>query len=503
MKGDRIVLYGRSAVGLGQLKRMLILAEALREERPDVTVLIATGSAAAHWLRWPAGVDYIKLPSLARLGDDAFGSRAPAVPVETMWALRRDILLATLEHLRPQIFVVDTFPADPDVLPVLRHLRQTRAATRIVLGLRDVVWEPELVRRLWAEHGVYGALEELYDCILVYGDQTTYDVVRESGMSAAAAAKSSYLGYVSRPPAVAPRPPRPRVVVTVGAGHDGIGLLDAVVAALRDVPDALGHDWLLVTGPLMPAAERNRLTAAASARVEVVEFVANLGDEIAGAAAIVAMGGYNTMTEILAARRPALIVPRVKPLREQLIRAEALAARGLVRLLHPDELSPGRLLAEIRALLAEPPREGSGRYAWRRGVRPGRLPVCWTNWLKPRRVGRPCRSSVEPTRSARWPWSAIRRRARPGGTRRPGSERSDHGSGRGGRRDRQGEDHRRAKRRPTTIGSTARQRWRRRVAPPPPRPGSVGPKVFRPPARPLEKRRRRSQVLFREQTTVV
>jgi len=342
-------------VGLGRLQRVLILAGALREKRPDVTVFIATGSAVAHWLPWPEGVDYVKLPSLEWSGADAFGSRAASVPVGTVGALSRDILLATIEHLQPHVFIADTFPADPNIVPILRHLRQTRT-TRTVLGLRDIVGETELVRRSWAEDGVYSALDELYDRILVYGDPTVHDVVRESGMSAAAAAKASYLGYVSRTRLVEPRPVQPRVLVTVGGGRDGFRLLDTAATALRDVPDALGHEWLLVTGPLMPAAERKRLTAAATARVGVVEFVPDLAGEITTAAAIVAMGGYNTVTEILAARRPALIVPRLGRRGEQLVRAEALAARGLVRWLHPDQLTPPRLLAEIRALLAEPPR---------------------------------------------------------------------------------------------------------------------------------------------------
>ena len=44
---------------------------------------------------------------------------------------------------------------------------------------------------------------------------------------------------------------------------------------------------------------------------------------IAGAKAVVAMGGYNTYCEILSFDKPALIVPRVAPREEQLIRARA------------------------------------------------------------------------------------------------------------------------------------------------------------------------------------
>jgi predicted glycosyltransferase len=54
---------------------------------------------------------------------------------------------------------------------------------------------------------------------------------------------------------------------------------------------------------------------------------------------IVAMGGYNTICEVLSFRKPALIVPRVEPRREQLIRAQRLESLGLVEMLHPADLT--------------------------------------------------------------------------------------------------------------------------------------------------------------------
>ena len=51
------------------------------------------------------------------------------------------------------------------------------------------------------------------------------------------------------------------------------------------------------------------------------------------------MGGYNTSCEILACGRRALIVPRIIPRREQLIRAQRLSELGAVDVLHPQALS--------------------------------------------------------------------------------------------------------------------------------------------------------------------
>jgi predicted glycosyltransferase len=55
------------------------------------------------------------------------------------------------------------------------------------------------------------------------------------------------------------------------------------------------------------------------------------------------MGGYNSVCEVLAAEKRALIVPRVAPRTEQLIRAERLQQLGVVEMLHPSLLSPDAL----------------------------------------------------------------------------------------------------------------------------------------------------------------
>jgi predicted glycosyltransferase len=109
---------------------------------------------------------------------------------------------------------------------------------------------------------------------------------------------------------------------------------------------------VIVTGPLMdPAVQaRLQLATANNPRLRVLTYVAEPTRLIAQADRVVAMGGYNTVAELLSFERHSLIVPRVQPRREQLIRAERLAAAGLVDLLHPEHLSP----AALSAWLAKP-----------------------------------------------------------------------------------------------------------------------------------------------------
>src|SRR5215211_6718151 len=115
----------------------------------------------------------------------------------------------------------------------------------------------------------------------------------------------------------------------------------------------------------MPAAKREQLRELLppDGSIRLLDAVVDLVDYVAAADVVVAQAGYNTVCEILSFARPAVLIPRTTANNpEQLPRAEALAQRGLARLIRPEELTPERLLGAIDELLADPdlPRPASG-----------------------------------------------------------------------------------------------------------------------------------------------
>jgi predicted glycosyltransferase len=72
------------------------------------------------------------------------------------------------------------------------------------------------------------------------------------------------------------------------------------------------------------------------------------------AAGVVCLGGYNTFCEILSLNKRSIIVPRVRPRAEQLLRAEAAHKLGLVEVLPPDRLTPETLTEAILRLPDQP-----------------------------------------------------------------------------------------------------------------------------------------------------
>src|SRR5437763_1101597 len=152
------------------------------------------------------------------------------------------------------------------------------------------------------------------------------------------------------------------------------------LAALKAQRVELGA--IVVTGPFMPAPLRAALEARATATCRVVTQADNL-QLFAAADAVVSMGGYNSVCEVLAAGRPLVVVPRATDKVEQEIRARLLAQHGLARCVHPRELNAGRLADALQWALSRDRAEHARRV---REVIPSfdgaaRLTAYLTRWL--------------------------------------------------------------------------------------------------------------------------
>ncbi len=59
------------------------------------------------------------------------------------------------------------------------------------------------------------------------------------------------------------------------------------------------------------------------------------------------MAGYNTISEILYLRKKALVIPRIWPRTEQLIRSRRLQELGLLQMIHPGNLDSSTLAKKM------------------------------------------------------------------------------------------------------------------------------------------------------------
>ncbi|MCC7054573.1 MAG: hypothetical protein IT355_14985 [Gemmatimonadaceae bacterium] len=360
----RIALYSHDTMGLGHMRRNLLLAEELAASPLRPNVLLLSGSREVTRFAVARGIDVISLPAIYKDSSATYHARSLEVPLEDVIALRAATILGALRAYEPDLFVVDNVPrgAVRELDPALAYLRR-RGRTRCVLGLRDILDDAQQVRKEWTRADNYTAVQRNFDTIWVYGDQSVADLSEEYSFPDDIAARIRYTGYLDQrarvasnaPVTAAERVDADTVLCMLGGGQDGLAL--AEVFARTSFPAPLCG--LLVTGPLMSPARREGLLQAASAnpRLQVVEFIGNPAAAIRAAHSVITMGGYNSVCDVLSTRTRALVVPRVVPRTEQFIRAERLAARGLVDMMHPDAVSAGAL----EAWLAQPVSRAASR----------------------------------------------------------------------------------------------------------------------------------------------
>jgi predicted glycosyltransferase len=114
--------------------------------------------------------------------------------------------------------------------------------------------------------------------------------------------------------------------------------------------------WRLLAGPNLPEPEFAALAAGLPAGVVLERYRPEFPQMLRRCRVSVSQAGYNTVLDILAARAAAVVVPFASGREtEQSLRAERLAARGVLELVPENQLSPERLARAIdHAISARP-----------------------------------------------------------------------------------------------------------------------------------------------------
>jgi len=368
MAAIRLLFYSHDTFGLGHFRRSLTIASHLRRHLPDASALIMTGLESAYAFETPSGIDFVKLPAVKKVGPDAYRSRHLRISFNRVRRLRETLIKAVAKSYDPHMLIVDNVPrgVDGELVPTIEFLRAYRPRTKVVLTLRDILDEPARIVPLWREWGVYDLLARCYDQIWVVGWKPLFDPTAHYEFPPAVARKTKFCGYVvqhaSPDAAAAVRRElglgdQPLTLVSAGGGGDGYPLLRLYADALGLSATDPGRSAVFL-GPDMPPLERNDLKQRLlplGRRVLVYDFRPDMVSFLPLASVTVSMAGYNTVAELVAHRRRALVVPRVYPRREQWLRARSLERLGLLRSIDLEGLTPAGLLEAIRAGLDRAP----------------------------------------------------------------------------------------------------------------------------------------------------
>ncbi|QDO88616.1 glycosyl transferase family 28 [Ornithinimicrobium ciconiae] len=344
----RVLLYSHDSVGLGHIRRNLALAHTLATEVPamtgrPVTGMLLTGVGHGTDLDVPTGFDVVLLPSICK-GESGYEPRHMQVPMDDLIGIRAQLVKGVVKGLNPDLIVVDrhAYGVNGELRKTLAKTRKKRPGTTIVLGLREVLDEPDVAAAEWARLEDLDRFRTIFDEIWVYGDPQVHDVRHTGEVPAELHDLIRYTGYLSNGRRWIPEADpteAPYVVSMSGGGSDGKGMLS--IAARATIP--AGHRHLVVAGPQMPAEDLATLQAQAAPGTRVVGSVPDGLATIRRASAVVSMAGYNTVNEVMSTDTPVLLVPRELPRQEQLIRALGLKAAGAVDMERLENLTAERL----------------------------------------------------------------------------------------------------------------------------------------------------------------
>jgi len=361
-RSKRILIYSHDSFGLGHLRRCREIAHTLVRDDKNISVLILSGSPIIGSFDFRSRVDFVRIPGVIKLRNGDYTSLTLHIDVEQTLKMRASIIEHTTKTFDPDLMIVDKEPLGlrGEIESTLAYLKEKRVPC--VLGLRDVMDEPELLAPEWERKNAVHALDAYYDAIWIYGLPQICDPLEGISLPPSVRRKMTYTGYLPRslpesiPSLHLDKIQAPYLLVTVGGGGDGEAIIDWVLRAYEDeTPPPLPA--LFVLGPFMNGdLQKNfRDRIAALESVEAITFDAHIETLMAQAAGVVCMGGYNTFCEILSFDKRALVVPRTTPRKEQYIRATRAQGHGLVSVLLDDgQRDAGAMATALRNLPQQP-----------------------------------------------------------------------------------------------------------------------------------------------------
>jgi predicted glycosyltransferase len=347
-----VLIAATHLLGSGHLVRARHLAQALAGAGFAVT--LASGGVAQAG---PAAAAYrfVQLPPVRVAGVD-FRTLLDetGAPIGEERRARRIAMLEELVRSQPpDIVVTEHFPFGrrqlaAEFLALIAAARAAQPRALVLSSVRDVLVTPKPERVAEAHR----RLETLFDGVLVHGDRAFLPLEASWPVTAGLAEKLRYTGYLAAParrcealsgealpgrqgstPPGSLRAARNDgdgdILVSGGGSGAALPLFAICLAAARLMPERRWH-LLVGRGTAADAFERLAASAPRNARVEWArpDFPALL----AHCALSISQAGYNTVLDLVAAGRPAIVVPFDEGAEtEQTIRALAMEKAGLAR----------------------------------------------------------------------------------------------------------------------------------------------------------------------------
>ena len=144
----RVMMYSQDGFGLGHMRRTTSIGHQIVQLCPDAAILTMADSRLGQFFQTSRNHDYLKLPSILKAGPGDWRAVSLPLPFAAVYQMRRELIRSVALSFQPHVLLVDHMPhgAMGELLPTLEALRTTNAQTQVVLGLRDILDAPAVVR---------------------------------------------------------------------------------------------------------------------------------------------------------------------------------------------------------------------------------------------------------------------------------------------------------------------------------------------------------------------
>lgn len=347
-----ILLYAHDGRGFGHISRTVAIAMAVRRLYPYLRVLIVTGCNATQELIHNAPLDWLKLPGYQTEVVDGKSrgiDGSSAFTDKELGLLRAETLRQLVLQYRPRVVLADHTPQGKhrELLPALETTADTD--TQWVLGVRSIVGAVQQS----GSHLAQQLFKKYYHTLLWYGDSTILSTDQLDMLSEQYSCLAQECGYVSRMQEITGlQCTNNRAGNTAGTiavpwqGEHGSQILGCITGTLTHIDPAYG-EWQIFAD-LNPKQDSQIISA--------LHKLPHCRLQLPGPAYIDALlrsktaliyGGYNSLTDILAAGLPAVVLLRAMQDNEQQQHLNLLQQAAGKQLLCIDEQAVTEEIIEV------------------------------------------------------------------------------------------------------------------------------------------------------------
>ncbi|MBW2328381.1 MAG: hypothetical protein JRF04_01985 [Deltaproteobacteria bacterium] len=337
-----ILLYAHDGRGLGHISRTVAIGMALRRLSPDLRVLIVTGCASTKELIHRSSLDWLKLPSYRTQvingksqgidGNSGFTDKE-------LGLLRAETLQQIVLLYRPKVILVDHTPQGKhrELLSALDA--SSGSDTQWVLGVRGVVGAVPQAGSTLSQQ----LFSDYYSKLLWYGDRRVLSMEQLGQLERQYNIQPIECGYVSRLQELSCLQDRKNSKETLAGtiaipwlGEHSHYVLTCITGALKIIGPAHGN-WRIFAdlnpgehGKIMSSLQQLPYCHLQPTGPGYIEALLH-------SKTAMIYGGYNSLTDVLAAGLPAVVLLRAMQDSEQQIHLHLLHKYTSDQLLSIDE----------------------------------------------------------------------------------------------------------------------------------------------------------------------